>query len=176
MSRLQFRCTILILRHAWLNLWDKHMTTGRINQVAAERVQVCLERRSRLSWRVGWYQRSLSRRSGKVPWWERGLYFFKVRPRTSFELVTQKICVAPLQPSEPPKDIASLDLGSGKTKGFSAPIPWSLWVGSTSKLTASLRPSRNHGCGSFDELFKRRVHLYRGLRCHRSIRPTNHHQ
>ena len=22
-----------ILRHAWLNLWDKHMTTGRINQV-----------------------------------------------------------------------------------------------------------------------------------------------
>ena len=23
-----------ILRHAWLNLWDKHMTTGRINQVA----------------------------------------------------------------------------------------------------------------------------------------------
>ena len=24
---------ILILRHAWLNLWDKHMTTGRINQV-----------------------------------------------------------------------------------------------------------------------------------------------
>ena len=38
MSRLQFRCTILILRHAWLNLWDKHMTTGRINQVAAERV------------------------------------------------------------------------------------------------------------------------------------------
>ena len=23
-----------ILRHAWLNLWDKHMTTGRINQVS----------------------------------------------------------------------------------------------------------------------------------------------
>ena len=22
-----------VLRHAWLNLWDKHMTTGRINQV-----------------------------------------------------------------------------------------------------------------------------------------------
>ena len=21
------------LRHAWLNLWDKHMITGRINQV-----------------------------------------------------------------------------------------------------------------------------------------------
>ena len=26
-------CEKLILRHAWLNLWDKHMTTGRINQV-----------------------------------------------------------------------------------------------------------------------------------------------
>ena len=25
-----------MLRHAWLNLWDKHMTTGRINQVSAE--------------------------------------------------------------------------------------------------------------------------------------------
>ena len=25
---------VLILRHAWLNLWDKHMTTGRINQIA----------------------------------------------------------------------------------------------------------------------------------------------
>ena len=24
---------MFILRHAWLNLWDKHMTTGRINQV-----------------------------------------------------------------------------------------------------------------------------------------------
>ena len=107
---------LFILRHAWLNLWDKHMTTGRINQVAAERVQVCLERRGRLSWRVGWYQRSLSRRSGKLPWWECGLYFFKVRPRTSFELVTQIFCVAPLQPSEPPKDIASLDSGSGKQR------------------------------------------------------------
>ena len=26
----------LILRHAWLNLWDKHMTTGRINQVLSQ--------------------------------------------------------------------------------------------------------------------------------------------
>ena len=34
MSHSQFRCIELILRHAWLNLWDKHMTTGRINQVA----------------------------------------------------------------------------------------------------------------------------------------------
>ena len=26
----------LMLRHAWLNLWDKHMTTGRINQVSTK--------------------------------------------------------------------------------------------------------------------------------------------
>ena len=34
MSRSQFQSTRFILTHAWLNLWDKHMTTGRINQVA----------------------------------------------------------------------------------------------------------------------------------------------
>ena len=34
MSHSQFHRIMLILRHAWLNLWDKHMTTGRINQVA----------------------------------------------------------------------------------------------------------------------------------------------
>ena len=33
MSHSQFHCIMLILRHAWLNLWDKHMTTGRINQI-----------------------------------------------------------------------------------------------------------------------------------------------
>ena len=34
MSHSQFHSMLLlILRHAWLNLWDKHMTTGRINQV-----------------------------------------------------------------------------------------------------------------------------------------------
>ena len=33
MSHSQFRCIILILRHAWLNLADKRMTTGRINQI-----------------------------------------------------------------------------------------------------------------------------------------------
>ena len=32
MSHSQFHSTSVILRHAWLNLWDKHMTTGRINQ------------------------------------------------------------------------------------------------------------------------------------------------
>ena len=34
MSHSQFHSITLILRHAWLNLWDKHMTTGRINQVS----------------------------------------------------------------------------------------------------------------------------------------------
>ena len=35
MSHSQFHSIrVLILRHAWLNLLDKHMTTGRINQVA----------------------------------------------------------------------------------------------------------------------------------------------
>ena len=34
MSHSQFHSIkSFILRHAWLNLWDKHMTTGRINQV-----------------------------------------------------------------------------------------------------------------------------------------------
>ena len=37
MSHSQFHSTdLFILRHAWLNLWDKHMTTGRINQVSYE--------------------------------------------------------------------------------------------------------------------------------------------
>src|SRR5436190_3855727 len=35
MSHSQFHSlNLFILTHAWLNLWDKHMTTGRINQVA----------------------------------------------------------------------------------------------------------------------------------------------
>ena len=39
MSHSQFHSTnLFILRHAWLNLWDKHMTTGRINQVT---ISVC---------------------------------------------------------------------------------------------------------------------------------------
>ncbi len=34
MSHSQFHgIKLFILRHAWLNLWDKHMTTGRINQI-----------------------------------------------------------------------------------------------------------------------------------------------
>lgn len=38
MSHSQFHSTnLFILRHAWLNLWDKHMTTGRINQVTTFR-------------------------------------------------------------------------------------------------------------------------------------------
>ena len=39
MSHSQFHSIkLFILRHAWLNLWDKHMTTGRINQVTVLRL------------------------------------------------------------------------------------------------------------------------------------------
>ena len=34
MSHSQFQSKRFILRHAWLNLWDERITTGRINQVA----------------------------------------------------------------------------------------------------------------------------------------------
>ena len=34
MSRSQFQSKRFILRHAWLNLWDERMTTGRINQIS----------------------------------------------------------------------------------------------------------------------------------------------
>ena len=38
MSHSQFHSIeSFILRHAWLSLWDKHMTTGRINQVTTAR-------------------------------------------------------------------------------------------------------------------------------------------
>ena len=41
MSHSQFHSTsLLILRHAWLNLWDKRMTTGRINQVNIFRCRI----------------------------------------------------------------------------------------------------------------------------------------
>ena len=35
------------LRHAWLNLWDKHMTTGRINQIAIGQDSHLRQRRRR---------------------------------------------------------------------------------------------------------------------------------
>ena len=45
MSHSQFHSTdLFILRHAWLNLWDKHMTTGRINQVSYKCAQFRLLR------------------------------------------------------------------------------------------------------------------------------------
>ena len=40
MSRSQFQSKRFILRHAWLNLWDERMTTGRINQVAVLKQQL----------------------------------------------------------------------------------------------------------------------------------------
>ena len=42
-------CNAVILRHAWLSPWNKHMTTGRINQISI----VCLfvpSRRVRPAW------------------------------------------------------------------------------------------------------------------------------
>ena len=67
MSRSQFHSIkLFILRHAWLNLWDKHMTTGRINQVtvlSAGRKQVSppLTQRgleSRRAWFCVWHEKS----------------------------------------------------------------------------------------------------------------------
>ena len=51
MSHSQFHCIkSFILRHAWLNLWDKHMTTGRINQVTIVRVNMRFHKETAL-----WY-------------------------------------------------------------------------------------------------------------------------
>ena len=48
MSRSQFySIKLFILRHAWLNLWDKHMTTGRINQVTLLSVTISIKSLSR---------------------------------------------------------------------------------------------------------------------------------
>ena len=58
MSHSQFRSKKLILRHAWLNLWDKHMTTGRINQVTTRRWSVncstprCCTRHQNTWWKL----------------------------------------------------------------------------------------------------------------------------
>lgn len=39
MSCLRFHFFEAVLRHAWLNLWVKRMTTGRINQIALKNVR-----------------------------------------------------------------------------------------------------------------------------------------
>ena len=45
MSHSQFHSIeLFILRHAWLNLWDKHMTTGRINQVTISKFALDIRR------------------------------------------------------------------------------------------------------------------------------------
>ena len=47
MSHSQFHSIdLFILRHAWLNLWDKHMTTGRINQVSYVELLLLQQHRS----------------------------------------------------------------------------------------------------------------------------------
>ena len=56
MSHSQFHSTnLFILRHAWLNLWDKHMTTGRINQVT---ISVCTESLHHARWHKPLYSTS----------------------------------------------------------------------------------------------------------------------
>ena len=53
MSHSQFHSTnLFILRHAWLNLWDKHMTTGRINQVTTFPLLHQILR----SWTLSWWE------------------------------------------------------------------------------------------------------------------------
>ena len=53
MSHSQFHSkNLFILRHAWLNLWDKHMTTGRINQVTIRLESVSEETSSALKGEV----------------------------------------------------------------------------------------------------------------------------
>ena len=42
---------MLILRHAWLNLWDKHMTTGRINQITNSKTSADPRLDASLVWR-----------------------------------------------------------------------------------------------------------------------------
>ena len=52
MSHSQFHSTnLFILRHAWLNLWDKHMTTGRINQVTTFQTRPKTRERIPASWK-----------------------------------------------------------------------------------------------------------------------------
>ena len=53
MSCTQFHSIkLFILRHAWLNLWDKHMTTGRINQVTFHRSVLSKTLRKRIEKRT----------------------------------------------------------------------------------------------------------------------------
>jgi hypothetical protein len=57
MSCTQFHCIkMFILRHAWLNLWDKHMTTGRINQVTIikwrDNLSLTTQRTTQAEWTV----------------------------------------------------------------------------------------------------------------------------
>ena len=85
-----------MLRHAWLNLWDKHMTTGRINQVTTNANNEC------------WcavcvtYETRLCSRSGKIAYSDhRGEpnalilhYVFTAVPlKTSRDQRIQQICM-----------------------------------------------------------------------------------
>ena len=77
MSHSQFHSTnLFILRHAWLNLWDKHMTTGRINQVTT-----FLDLLKALHWILGLAERP-SFLSGSSSLWSEHISILVERPFT----------------------------------------------------------------------------------------------
>ena len=56
MSHSQFHSIdLFILRHAWLNLWDKHMTTGRINQVTILQRKLKERKKKNKNTKVFWF-------------------------------------------------------------------------------------------------------------------------
>ena len=98
---------LLILRHAWLNLWDKHMTTGRINQVTI------------LTARLGPRPepRELRPRAERVAAW------FGVQPqlnpwtRGSRDRDQREPSVHPIAPAEFPKRRSAIDVGIRDPEG-----------------------------------------------------------
>ena len=68
MSHSQFHCIPFILRHAWLNLWDKHMTTGRINQITILKRPQSNRQVVRFAkvWEISQRQRATLARAGRL--------------------------------------------------------------------------------------------------------------
>ena len=65
MSHSQFHSIeAFILRHAWLNLWDERMTTGRINQIAIVSIDALRGRSEKKP-----VKQDLSRRTASIKLW-----------------------------------------------------------------------------------------------------------
>ena len=80
MSHSQFHSTnLFILRHAWLNLWDKHMTTGRINQVTT--FPTCCEEQQMSNQILGTAQRAHLSLVGVRLWFDKSQPSEKPRSR-----------------------------------------------------------------------------------------------